>query len=120
MENAHKYAQQDELISVEAFSTESEIYISVADRGPGIPKEDHEKIFQYFYRQPRELALHTPGSGLGLAICRGIVDAHSGRIWVEDRLGGGSIFFVALPHSCDDPAELMELETHAPDGILSV
>jgi signal transduction histidine kinase len=106
LENAHKYSPASEEISVEAFATGSGIFISVADRGPGIPVEDREKIFQYFYRLDHEQQMHTPGSGLGLAICRGIVDAHGGRIWVEDRPGGGSIFYVALPHSCAEPGEL--------------
>ncbi|TMD70646.1 MAG: hypothetical protein E6I97_19440, partial [Chloroflexi bacterium] len=50
----------------------------------------------------------TQGSGLGLAICRGIVQAHGGRIWVEDRPGGGSIFRIALPLPPDSivPEEL--------------
>jgi two-component system sensor histidine kinase KdpD len=118
LENAHKYAPPDKQISVEAFSNSSEIFISVADRGPGIPVEDHDKIFQYFYRLPREQQLHTPGSGLGLAICLGIINAHGGRIWVEDRPGGGSVFSIALPYSSSDPEDLTGSEAGEPSGLL--
>src|SRR5438128_1944176 len=97
LENANKYASPRSSIKVEARWTGTEVLIGVADRGPGIPVGEHEKIFQNFYRLDRDHRTHTQGSGLGLAICRGIVQAHGGRIWVEDRPGGGSIFRIALP-----------------------
>jgi signal transduction histidine kinase len=97
LENANKYASPRSSIKVETRWTGTEVLIGVADRGPGIPSGEHEKIFQHFYRLDRDYRAHTQGSGLGLAICRGIVQAHGGRIWVEDRPGGGSIFYIALP-----------------------
>jgi len=97
LENANKYASPRSSIKVETRWTGTEVLIGVADRGPGIPAGEHEKIFQHFYRLDRDYSAHTQGSGLGLAICRGIVQAHGGRIWVEDRPGGGSIFRIALP-----------------------
>ncbi len=97
LENANKYASPRSSIKVETKWTGTEVLIGVADRGPGIPAGEHEKIFQHFYRLDRDYRAHTQGSGLGLAICRGIVQAHGGRIWVEDRPGGGSIFRFALP-----------------------
>jgi signal transduction histidine kinase len=97
LENANKYASPRSSIKVEAKWTGTEVLIGVADRGPGIPAGEHEKIFQHFYRLDRDHRAHTQGSGLGLAICRGIVQAHGGRIWVEDRPDGGSIFRIALP-----------------------
>jgi two-component system sensor histidine kinase KdpD len=118
LENAYKYAPRDNQISVEAFSNSREIFISVADRGPGIPVEDHDKIFQYFYRLPRDQQLHTPGSGLGLAICLGIINAHGGRIWVEDRPGGGSVFSIAIPYSSCDTGNLTESDAGEPSGLL--
>jgi len=54
-----------------------------------------DRIFEKFYRLPREGA--GGGGGLGLAICRGIVEAHGGRIWAENREGGGAVFRFALP-----------------------
>lgn len=97
LENALKYASSYTSIKVEARWTRNEVLIGVADRGPGIPTDEREKIFQHFYRLEREQRTHTQGSGLGLAICQGIVQAQGGRIWVEDQPGGGSVFRFALP-----------------------
>ncbi len=97
LENAKKYASSCTSVKVEARWTRNEVLVGVADRGPGIPADEREKIFQHFYRLKRDQGTHTQGSGLGLAICQGIVQAHGGRIWVEDQPGGGSIFRFALP-----------------------
>jgi len=107
LENARKYALPSALIKVEARWEGNEVQIGVADRGPGIPAEERERIFQHFYRLRRDQETTAEGSGLGLAICQGIVQAHGGRIWVEDRPGGGSVFRFALPLS---PAELAGIE----------
>ena len=73
--------------------------LSVADRGPGIPPADLERVFDKFYRvlHDRHSARYPPGSGLGLAVCKGLVEAHSGRIWAELREGGGLVVRVELP-----------------------
>ncbi|MCE1255073.1 MAG: ATP-binding protein [Anaerolineae bacterium] len=110
LENAYKYSPATSQISIEVEYQQREILIRVCDRGPGIPTEEHEKIFQYFYRLNREQQMRTPGSGLGLAICRGIMEAHGGRIWVEERHGGGSIFCVELPPSLIDSENLISYE----------
>ena len=112
LENASKYASSSAPIKVESDWTGSEVLIRIADRGPGIPLGEREKIFQHFYRLDRDRKSHTQGSGLGLAICQGIVQAHGGRIWVEDRSGGGSIFCVALPLPPSNPIGLEGLEEH--------
>jgi signal transduction histidine kinase len=96
LENAYKYSTQRAPIQVSACTQGHEVLISVADRGPGIPQGEHERVFQRFYRLDRERHIHTQGSGLGLAICRGIIEAHGGRIWIEDREGGGCIFLIAV------------------------
>ncbi len=67
--------------------------VQVIDQGSGVPEEERERIFKTFY------SLDTQGSGLGLAICRGIIEAHQGRIWVEPAPGGGSCFVFVLPIS---------------------
>jgi len=97
LENAQKYASSCTAIKVEARWTRNGVLIGVADRGPGIPAEEREKIFHHFYRLKRDQGTHTQGSGLGLAICQGIVQAHGGRIWVEDQPEGGSVFRFMLP-----------------------
>lgn len=111
LENALKYTTSIAPIHIHTHMLEQEIRISVRDHGPGIPKGEHERIFQRFYRLDKDQQAHTPGSGLGLAICRGIVEAHSGRIWVEDHEDGGCIFIIALPLSMADPIkyDLMEI-----------
>jgi len=110
LENAFKYADHTAPIHIHARLLEQEIRISVRDHGQGIPKGEHEKIFQRFYRLDKDQQAHTPGSGLGLAICRGIVEAHSGRIWVENYNGGGCIFFIALPLSMANSIDYDPLE----------
>ena len=112
IENADKYSPAGAPITIQADWTGNEVLIRVADRGPGIPAAERDKVFQYFYRLNRDQQLHTPGSGLGLAICRGIVEAHGGRIWVEEQPGGGSVFCVALPPPSADPRSLNALEDH--------
>ena len=98
LENAYRYAPRYSAIKVEARWTETEVLIGVCDRGPGVPLEEREKIFRRFYRLDRDHnRAAMQGNGLGLAICRGIVEAHGGTIWVEERLGGGSVFYFTLP-----------------------
>ena len=72
--------------------------ISVTDDGNGIAEEDKEKIFEEFYRTGTAIGSKQHGTGLGLSICRGIVQAHGGRIWVESRPGKGSKFVFTLPN----------------------
>lgn len=70
--------------------------IDVADTGPGIPDEYKTKLFDRFF-QIKERRGARRGSGLGLTFCRLVVEAHGGKIWVEDNPGGGSIFAFTLP-----------------------
>jgi len=67
--------------------------VQVIDHGSGVPESEREHIFKTFY------SLDPQGIGLGLAICRGIVEAHQGRIWVEPAPDGGSCFIFVLPIS---------------------
>jgi two-component system sensor histidine kinase KdpD len=94
LENAIKYAKQGGRIEVGAKAREGAVEVSVADRGPGIPAGEEERIFDKFHRLGDGSG---GGIGLGLAICRGIVLAHGGRIWAESRPGGGAVFRFTLP-----------------------
>jgi two-component system, OmpR family, sensor histidine kinase KdpD len=78
----------------------SEVCVEVADRGPGVPPGAEEAVFRKFYRA-QEISGSTAigGAGLGLTISRGIVTAHGGRMWVEQRAGGGALFRFAVPLS---------------------
>ncbi len=66
------------------------------DWGYGIKDEDKEKLFTRFQRMDKK---GVRGTGLGLAIVKRIVELHEGRVWVEDNLEGGSIFYVEIPKS---------------------
>jgi signal transduction histidine kinase len=73
------------------------LQISVTDHGPGIPPEEHERIFERFYRPGSEMRRETQGVGIGLSIVKHIVEAHGGRVWVESEPGKGSRFVLELP-----------------------
>lgn len=100
LENATKYTPPGSPIEVSAEFEEEQVTISVADHGPGIPPGEEQRIFDKFYRTGPK---RTRGVGLGLAICRGIVDAHAGRIWVENRPDGGARFRFILPITGEQP-----------------
>lgn len=70
---------------------------SVRDTGPGIPKEDHKKIFDMFGQSHTKGYWRTGGSGVGLAVCKKIIDAHKGNITVKSKLNHGSTFVCAIP-----------------------
>ena len=95
LDNAIKYSLPDSPLEVEARQEGQEVRLSVLDRGIGIPTEDLDKVFDKFYRVQRPE--HVTGTGLGLAICKGIVEAHGGRIWAEQRDGKGTRITIGLP-----------------------
>jgi len=94
VENAVKYAPPGSAIDMSASASDREVVVEVADRGPGIPVGEETRIFDKFYRGK---FAREGGVGLGLTICRGIVEAHGGRIWAENRRGGGAVFRFAIP-----------------------
>jgi len=94
VENAVKYAPPGSAIDMSASASDREVVVEVADRGPGIPVGEETRIFDKFYRGK---FAREGGVGLGLTICRGILEAHGGRIWAENRRGGGAVFRFAIP-----------------------
>jgi len=83
------------------------IVLVVEDMGPGVPPEERERIFEPFAQAKGESGR---GTGLGLTFCREVALSHGGKIWVEDRDGGGSRFCMLLPHRSDPNAETSPLE----------
>ncbi len=97
LENSLKYSPPDTPIEIVATTDSSWLVISVADQGAGIPEQDLKRIFDKFYRIP--VPEGAGGTGLGLSICKGIVEAHGGRIRAENRAGGGLSIQIRLPLS---------------------
>ncbi len=95
--NAIKYSPQDCPIEVSVSQHDDVAVVRVRDSGPGIPREQQERIFEMFYRDPNAETSAKNGLGIGLAICKDIVERHNGRIWCDSLPGNGSTFVAELP-----------------------
>ena len=94
IDNALKYSPEDSPLDIKAALVGNEIQVSISDRGVGIPQDDLERVFDKFYRVQRPE--NVTGTGLGLAICKGIIEAHGGRIWAKNNADIGTVFTIAL------------------------
>jgi signal transduction histidine kinase len=101
IDNALKHSPAGSEVTVSATTRHDDarawLDISVEDHGEGIPANEHERIFERFYRVGSELRRQTPGAGIGLAIVKDIVEAHHGRVRVKSEPGKGSRFTMELP-----------------------
>jgi two-component system phosphate regulon sensor histidine kinase PhoR len=97
IENAIKYSPDGNRTEVRVEERERTVSFSVVDEGSGIPPEEHERIFEKFYRLDPEQAHGVGGTGLGLYVCRELVERMDGRISVDSAPGRGSTFTVELP-----------------------
>jgi len=95
--NAVSYSEEGTRITLEATSQNGTIVVSVSDQGIGISDQHVDMVFDRFYRLESGIARRRGGTGLGLAICKGIVEGHDGKIWVESKLGEGSKFSFSIP-----------------------
>ena len=91
---ASTYTPAGTAVEIKARAQNSEMLLSVADRGPGLPEESLPHLFEKFYRVPGAPA---GGTGLGLSIVKGLVEAHGGHVEVQNRPDGGAEFIVSLP-----------------------
>lgn len=94
--NAIKYTPVGGRVRVSLAMQNEQLVLRVQDSGPGIPADEHGRVFEKFYRasnRPEEVE----GTGLGLAIVKSIVESHQGRVWVESNPNGGATFIVLLP-----------------------
>jgi two-component system sensor histidine kinase KdpD len=95
LENSARHSSNHP-VSVRARDIGARILVRIVDRGPGIPPQQLERVFEPFYRSGNERTGHR-GSGLGLAIARGFVEVNGGRVWAESLPGQGTSFVVELP-----------------------
>jgi signal transduction histidine kinase len=84
-------------IEILAVDTPSDIRISVKDNGKGIPKDKQKDLFKKFYQVDTSLTREKGGSGLGLSICKGIIETHHGKIWLESEPGKGTVVTFTIP-----------------------
>ena len=96
LSNAARFVEKGG-ISVFAKLQQAHLVVSVADTGPGIAPEDADRIFEPFCQGTNRMWRDQSGSGLGLTICKQIVELHGGRIWMETKLGVGTVFYFDLP-----------------------
>ena len=102
VDNALKFSPSNSTIRIDVSHNRSSsaprVTVSVSDSGHGVPDDQKQNVFVKFHQiKGRGKRTAGQGVGLGLAICKTIVDAHRGRIWVEDNPGGGSVFRVEIP-----------------------
>jgi two-component system sensor histidine kinase KdpD len=103
VENALNHAGRESPIEIAARMSRGTILVEVADRGPGVARGDEERVFERLYRGASSGGDNL-GTGLGLTICRAILTAHGGRIWLENRPGGGAVVRFTLPAAPSAPA----------------
>jgi signal transduction histidine kinase len=101
LDNALKYTPEGGSITVAVRPVNDQVEVRVADTGPGIPPEHRERIFDRFTRISGSEGRRR-GVGLGLSFCRGVIEAHGGRIWVESEVGQGSTFAFTIPKSWNE------------------
>ena len=109
--NAAMYAPKGTEIIISARVRGGFVQINVNDQGPGIPPADHKKVFRAFQRGVRVEDRSTQGLGLGLAICKGLVEAHGGRIWIKKKATPGATISFTIPLvAVKTPANFVEKE----------
>jgi PAS domain S-box-containing protein len=97
LSNAIKYSPTGSLIELSSARCEAGVRVTLRDRGPGIPEDALESVFDQYMRLERESSAGVSGTGLGLPIVRQIVQMHKGRVWAENASDGGAILTVELP-----------------------
>jgi PAS domain S-box-containing protein len=95
--NAVKYSHAGTEVTVDVQQVGHEIGVTVGDQGIGISEKDQARIFERMFRSQQRLIPGVIGIGLGLSICKGLVEAHGGRIWIESEEGKGTKCFFTLP-----------------------
>jgi signal transduction histidine kinase len=97
LENAVKYSPEGSTVKVSLKQKDTTVFLKVEDQGCGIPEEEHEKVFEKFYRIGNEDTRRAKGTGLGLYIVKRFVDIYKGSISINNNLPCGTIFEIKLP-----------------------
>jgi signal transduction histidine kinase len=98
LSNAFKFVPQENgKIELGTKIDNKSVIFSVKDNGIGIPKDKQDSLFKKFYQIDTALGRKAGGSGLGLVICKGIIESHKGKIWIESELGKGTIIYFSIP-----------------------
>jgi two-component system, OmpR family, sensor histidine kinase KdpD len=101
--NAATHTPPNTRVEISGRMAGNHLILEISDRGPGLPADELERIFDLFHRLPNA---KPGGTGLGLAIVRGFIEAQGGRVKAANRAGGGTVFIISMP--ADDPPELPE------------
>ncbi len=97
LNNAVKYSPDDKQIVIKIEQSEAMVTVSVTDNGIGIKPDEHDKIFERFYRAKANTNTSFSGFGIGLYICAEIIRRHGGKIGVRSEEGKGATFYFTLP-----------------------
>jgi len=97
LENTIRYSEKGTEVIVRGETKPDVVEITVADQGRGIPASEIDKVFDRMYRLEQRLSQDPSGLGLGLPLCKGLVEAHNGRIWIDSRKGKGTTVHFTLP-----------------------
>ena len=101
LQNAIRHTPPDGSVTVSTSTTGAEVLVTVADTGTGIPATEVSHVFERFYRVDKSRSRLAGGSGLGLSISKGIIEAHGGRIWIDETGSTGTKVMFALPVGVD-------------------
>jgi signal transduction histidine kinase len=97
LSNTLRYTPAGQTLTLGGRANNGELWLWVADNGPGLSPEDLPYVFERFYRADPSRSRDTGGSGLGLAIAKQWIALHGGRMWVESEPERGATFYMALP-----------------------
>ncbi len=105
IENALKYSKED--VTVKFYNSNNILNIDVMDNGPGLLRGEEKEIFKPFHRSASLQESSSPGMGVGLAVCKGLIEAHKGKITAANQSGGsnGAVFHITLPQDNGDKIE---------------
>jgi signal transduction histidine kinase len=104
LSNAYRYTPAGGSITIAVHTLDGKVRVDVIDTGIGIPDQDHETIFERFYRADHPVVREQTGTGLGLPIARSLIEMHGGRLWLRSEVDVGSTFSFTLPVYAQDRA----------------